>query len=441
MATRRLNSPNIRQVLSALLLFALLGAGLTTTLLSSGCAAPESANAAPQAVSVDLFEVNSKPYQDSTELMAQVNSKHATDIHPQVSGRILKVLVSDGELVKAGQPLFQLDTSQQLASVRSLDAIRRASLEEPHILQKNIEGLQADLIAAKAELEFSKKQLARYQELLNEHTVSARDTEQYQTVVHTQEQKVRSILASIASQQSRRKESYANISRDTATLQSASANLAYYTVRAPFTGNVGTLVAKEGDVVDPVSMLTTLTDNRNLEIEVAVSADDRHRIYMGMPMQLLTMRDEPLGEIKTTYIAPNVDSTTQTFLLKAKVENSKNTLAMDQHLKVRLIWGKRDALLVPVVSIMRMDGMTFVYKAETQHQKAEKNKKASDGQVAKLQAVTLGPIINDSVVVLNGLKPGDQVIQSGIQKLQDGAPITATNSSNGQSGQTIIEQE
>jgi RND family efflux transporter MFP subunit len=314
-------------------------------------------------------------------------------------------------------------------------------MEEPTILQKNIEGLQADLSGAKAELEFSKKQLARYQELLNDHTVSARDTEQYQTAVHTQEQKVRSIQASIASQQSRRKESYANIGRDTATLQSASANLAYLTVRAPFSGNVGTLVAKEGDVVDPVSMLTTLTDNRNLEIEVAVSADDRHRIYMGMPMQLLTMRDESLGEVKTTYIAPNVDPMSQTFLLKAKVENTKNTLAMDQHLKVRLIWGNREALLVPVVSILRMDGMAFVYKAETKHQKDEKNKKGSDIQVARLQAVTLGPIFNDSVVVMNGLKPGDKVIQSGIQKLQEGASITVSRSPNGPNSQTMIEQE
>jgi RND family efflux transporter MFP subunit len=314
-------------------------------------------------------------------------------------------------------------------------------MEEPGLLQSTIQGQQADLAAARADLEFSRKQLGRYQALLEDHTVSARDTEQYRTTVSTQEQRVKSIQANIASQRSRRQEAVANIGRDTATLQSARANLAYYTVRAPFTGVVGTLSAKQGDVVDPTTVLTTLTDNRNLEIDVAVSADDRARIHLGMSLELLSMRNEPLGEVQAFYIDPKVDPMTQTFLLKAKSTNPNQSLSMDQHLKVRLIWERKQAILVPLMAVFRLDGQPFVYRAETALSTG-KSLNQPRNMVARMQVVTLGDIEGDSVIVKTGLKSGDTVVQTGIQKLQDGAAISqAPPESNVDSAHSAKSQE
>src|SRR5579871_78391 len=91
----------------------------------SGCGqTSQVANAAPPAIPVTVMSVSRQPYTDSAEFMAQVNSKHATEIHPQVSSRIVKIFVTDGQLVKSGQPLYQLDVSQQAASVNSLAAAR-----------------------------------------------------------------------------------------------------------------------------------------------------------------------------------------------------------------------------------------------------------------------------------------------------------------------------
>jgi multidrug efflux pump subunit AcrA (membrane-fusion protein) len=410
MTTRRFDAAKFNVLTFSLISLILM----FVTLLNSGCSlSSESASAADQSVSVEFMPVREQIYQDSTEVMAQINSKHSTDIHPQVTGRILRVLVSDGQTVQAGQALYQLDANQQSANVASLAATRLASMEQPRLLQKNIESLHSDLVGAQADLEFNRKQLSRYQQLLNDHTVSIKDTEQYQTAVLVQEQKVKSIQSNIASYQARKNEALANISRDTSILQSASVNLSYFTVRAPFTGTIGTLLAKEGDVVDPMTVLTTLTDNRNLEVDVAVSADERHRIHMGMPMSLLTMQNEPLGEIKTTYIAPKVDPLTQTFLIKAKALNSQNSMAMDQHLKVQLHWGELKGILIPVVSVFHMDGAAFVYRVDAQKKP----------QVAHMHPVKLGAIIGENVVILSGLRAGDTIVKSGIQKLQEGTPV------------------
>jgi multidrug efflux pump subunit AcrA (membrane-fusion protein) len=416
-----------------LTLIALGAITFSSSFFLSGCGSPKQAAAAPAPTSVDLHTVQQLPYKDGAEFMAQVNSKNATTIHPQVDSRIVRVLVTDGQLVRAGQPLFQLDVSQQAAVVSSLNATRSASMEEPALIQKNIEALRADLSAAQSDLAFNRKQLERYQDLLEKHTVSIRDTEQYQTTVQSQEQKVKSILANIASQQSRRREAIANIGRDTATVQSARANLAYYTVRAPFTGNVGTLAGKVGDVVDTDTILTTLTDNRNLEIEVAVSADYRSKVYLGTPIEVSSMSDEHLGSMKISYIDPKVDPQTQTFLLKALATNTSNQLAMDQHIKARIIWGEKSAIRVPLMAVFRVDGQPFVYRAVHKANRPE-DTKAGEGQptanqaddnalMATMQAVTLGPIVENDVIVSTGLKTGDVIVTKGIQKLQEGVPI------------------
>jgi RND family efflux transporter MFP subunit len=404
-------------------LIALGALSLSSTLFLTGCG-PKEAAAAPAPTSVDLFTVKQQAYKDSSEFMAQVNSKNATSIHPQVSSRIVRVLVTDGQLVQAGQPLYQLDVSQQAAVVSSLNSVRNASIEEPGMIQKNIESLQADLSAAQSDLAFNRKQLQRYQDLLDKHTVSIRDTEQYQTTVLSQEQKVKSLMANIASQQIRRREALANVGRDTSTMQSARANLAYFTVRAPFAGNVGTLTAKVGDVVDPDTILTTLTDNRHLEIEVAVSADYRSKLHIGTPVEVSSMSNEPLGELRTSYIDPKVDPLTQTFLLKAKANNLSNKLAMDQHIKAKLIWGEKSAIRVPLMAVFRVDGQPFVYRAEHKHNA----KQSADELVATMQSITLGAIVDQDVIVDNGLKPGDIVVKKGIQKLQEGSLIAQSES-------------
>lgn len=369
----------------------------------SGCTS-SAANTHSQgatAMPVTMMPVAERIYPDEAEFMAEVDSKHATDIHPQVSSRIVSVLATDGEQVHTGQPLYQLDISQQAATVRSWEATRRASLEEPWSLQKNIE-------AQKADLAFSQKQLNRYRELVKNHTVSEMDTEQYET-------KVKSLKANIASEEAHRKQALANIQRDTAGFQSAKADLNYYTVRAPFSGTVGTLIVKVGDVVEPNTILTTLTDNHNLEINIALSADYRPRVHLGTSMTLLSSYDQILAKSKISYIAPKVDPMTQTILVKAKVVNGKSNVSVDQHLKARLIWGEKRAVLVPIPAVFRVDGQPFIYRADTSRD--------GKGMIAHMQAVTLGPIINQDVVVVSGLKSGQILITGGIQKLQEGVPV------------------
>jgi membrane fusion protein, multidrug efflux system len=106
-------------------------------------------------------------------------------------------------------------------------------------------------------------------------------------------------------------------------------------------------------------------------------------------------------------------------LLKAKASNMDNQLAMDQHIKARIIWGEKTALRVPLMAVFRVDGQPFVYRAVRKEDKASK----SNDLNATMQAVTLGNIVDQDVIVENGLKSGDVIVKKGIQKLQEGSAI------------------
>jgi multidrug efflux pump subunit AcrA (membrane-fusion protein) len=119
-------------------------------------------------------------------------------------------------------------------------------------------------------------------------------------------------------------------------------------------------------------------------------------------------------------VADNVDSSTQSILVKAVFNNPNNSLRADQFVKARLIWSSRPGVFVPTTAISRLGGQNFIFVAET---------KAADGGQAQLVAmqkpIKLGKIVGNNQVVLEGLKSGDQIVTSGIMQLRDGAPIVA----------------
>jgi RND family efflux transporter MFP subunit len=412
--------PSVKLAIATLLLLGL-----------AGCAGSSSQGDPPQggggggamAMPVTWQTVTRQNVADSTQFMARINSKHATTIRPQVASRVVRVLVNDGQAVRAGQALYQLDNSQQAATVSSLVAGQQASVLQPSLIQKTIQAQQADLKAMQNDLAFSHKQLARYQALLADKTVSLKDTEQLATTVRNQEQKIKAITANISALGISRAEALASVAQSNATVTGAKANLAYYTVKAPFSGTIGALVAKIGDVVDPSTALTTLTDNHMLEVEVAIPADKIAKIHTGSPLQLLSTTDDPLGQAVVSAISPTLDATTQTVLVKAKVTASSQPLTMDQRLKVSVLWDKQAAVVIPLVAVFRVDGQPFVYLAKADSKSQSKAGSAPPSYSATMQAITLGPIVGDNVLVSQGLTTGQLVITGGIQKLQQGVPV------------------
>jgi multidrug efflux pump subunit AcrA (membrane-fusion protein) len=99
--------------------------------------------------------------------------------------------------------------------------------------------------------------------------------------------------------------------------------------------------------------------------------------------------------------------------VKGILRNPDGKLRASQFVRARVVWRTTPGIIIPVVAVLRISGQFFAFVAED----------AGGKLVARQRAIKVGPIVGDDYRVLDGLKPNDRVIVSGVQKLADGAPI------------------
>ena len=160
------------------------------------------------------------------------------------------------------------------------------------------------------------------------------------------------------------------------------------------------------------TVLTTVDRNRQMEIYVEVPLERSGDLRMGLPMTLLDPSGATLAETKIDFISPTVSGATQSVLVKGRLAGTGGLRAA-QLVRARILWGTTEGLVVPLLSVVRINGQPFVFLAEQQ-----------DGHlVARQQPVQLGEVVGNDVRVLDGLKAGQRIVASGTQRLFDGAPI------------------
>ena len=343
--------------------------------LVGGCgqksAGGDAAGGAPQAMPVQVLAVVPQKIADTTEYLAILKSRHSATINPQVEGHVTSIDVKSGDHVKAGDALLQIDPLKQEATVSSQDAAR-ASQE--------------------AAVKLAKVNLERAQNLLAAGVISKMDFDNAQTNYDSAVAQLKSLEQQVQQQK---------------------VELRYYRVSAPMDGIVGDIPVRVGDRVTVSTLLTTVDEPGALEAYVYVPASRAKELRLGLPVKLLDENGAVRAETQVTFISPQVDPDTQTVLAKAAVGNTKGDLRVAQQVRAQITWGNREGPVVPVLAVQRINGQFFAFLAV----------KEANGTLARQRLLKLGEITGNDYPVLGGLKPGDHVIVSGTQFLQDGAPV------------------
>jgi len=344
--------------------------------LLGGCGqkstAGDAASGTPQAMPVQVLNVVPQKIADTTEYLAILKSRHSATINPQVEGHVTSIDVKSGDHVKKGDALLQIDPLKQEATVSSQDAAR-ASQE--------------------AAVKLAKVNLERAQKLFEAGVVSKMDFDNAQTTYDSAVAQLKSLEQQVQQQQ---------------------VELHYYRVSAPMDGIVGDIPVRVGDRVTVSTLLTTVDEPGALEAYVYVPGSRAKELRLGLPVKLLDESGTVRSETQITFISPQVDPDTQTVLAKAAVGNTKGDLRIAQQVRAQITWGIREGPVVPVLAVQRINGQFFAFLAV----------KEANGTLARQRLLKLGEIAGNDYPVLEGLKPGDHVIVSGTQFLQDGAPVT-----------------
>ena len=403
-----------------LLLAAILAGGgfLAWRMMSGGEEKPAGQNAQPPKVPVKLATVQSAIIEDRDEYVARLESRQAVTLQPQTQGRITKIFVNSGDEVQVGNPIAQIDSREQQAAVNSVDAAAQAARSQLQNAIASLKSLQAERLSNVADVNLNQQEYERYSSLAAQGAVSQQIKQQYQNRLATAKAKLNAIDAQIQAQKASVNQAEKSLQQAQANTKQQQVQLQYYTVSAPIPGQVGDLLVKLGDVVNTSTELTTITQNNPLQVEISIPQERAAELRKGMPIELIDNKGNILGRSQVFFISPNVNQNTQSILIKASFDNSKNQLRASEYVNARVIWDRRPGVFIPATSVVRLAGETFVYVA-----KKPDDSQANPNFIAKQKRVKLGNIRGNNYQVLEGLRAGEKIIVSGILNLRDGAPI------------------
>ena len=345
----------------------------------AGCSRDGNAQAQPQGpppAGVSMVTLATRPIQQTSDFIATVQSLRSSTVQPEAEGLVTKIFVKSGDRVNQGAPLVQIDPEKQQATVRTAEA--------------NLTGAQADVTYWRA-------QVQRYQALVSAGAVSKQEYEQAQNTLRTAEARVAALQAQV---------------------REGRVQLGYYLVNAPQAGTIGDIPIRVGDRVTNSTVITTIDDRGAFEVYVQVPLDRSPDLRLGLPVQLLDASGKVVATNPITFIAPRVEDNTQTVLVKSRLKEMPASVRVQQFVRARIVWRTAEGVTVPVTAVTRISGQYFCYVAEPG---------PKGGLVARQRPLQVGEVLGNDYVVVSGLKAGDRLITSGIQKLGDGAPVTEAN--------------
>jgi RND family efflux transporter MFP subunit len=352
---------------AALLTVAVIGATL-------GCATNAAQNphaSGPMGMPVKVLEAHAVPISDSTEYVATLKSRDSAVIMPQVEGQITQIFVHSGDRVAAGGALMEIDPLRQQATVKSQESAQAA--------------LQANVL-------WTRQQYDRTKELFASGVVAKQDLDQAKASMDSAQSQLDAAGAQVSEQQ---------------------VQLHYYKVLVPRGGIVGDVPVRVGDRVTTSTQLTTVDQPGSLEAYIYVPIEHSSQLKMNLPVQIVDSEDKVLAETRVSFISPQVDNSTQTVLVKARLANSNDALRQSQFVRARVIFGTHQNPEVPILAVSRLAGQYFAFVAEPQN----------GSFVARQKPLKVGQTVGNDLEVQDGIKPGDKVIISGTQFLMDGAPV------------------
>jgi RND family efflux transporter MFP subunit len=286
---------------------------------------------------------------------------------------VTRILKQSGDRVEPGTVLLEIDPRVQQAAVTNLESQRAAR---------------------QAEVVYARQQAERLRTLLAAGASSQAEMEQAQTALETSEAQLRALEALIDQQK---------------------VTLAYHQVKATVAGVVGDIPVRVGDSVTRSTVLTTIDQNAGLEVYINVPVQQASQLKVGLPVHLVDDEGREVATEALTFVSPSVDAATQSVLSKASLEQAAG-FRTEQYVRAQIVWEQTPALTVPIVALNRINGQFFAYVVEG----------GQGGTVARQRSVETGPVVGNDYVVTSGLKAGEKLIVSGVQKIRDGSPVHAT---------------
>ncbi|EOT8833597.1 efflux RND transporter periplasmic adaptor subunit [Escherichia fergusonii] len=361
---------------------------IISAVLLAGCKEKEETQAVHAEPHVTVHVVKSAPLAVTTELPGRTSAFRIAEVRPQVSGIILQRNFKEGSDVQAGDSLYQID---------------------PATYQANFDSAKGELAKSEAAAAIAHLTVKRYNPLVGTKYISQQE---YDQAIADARQADAAVIAAKAA------------------VESARINLAYTKVTSPISGRIGKSSVTEGALVtngqasqlatvqqlDPIYVDVTQSSNDFMRLKQSVALGNLHKDSASSSVELV-MDNGQVYPLKGTlqFSDVTVDESTGSITLRAVFPNPQHTLLPGMFVRARIDEGVQpDAILIPQQGVSRTprgDATVMI---------------VNDKNQVEARSVEASQAIGDQWLISKGLKQGEQVIVSGLQKARPGAQVKAT---------------
>ena len=367
-------------------------------------------------VPVTVAKASTRDVPVEIQVIGNVEAYSTITVKALVGGQLTNVYFKEGDFVKKGEKLFDIDRRPLEAAYNQ--AVANIARDQASLLQA-----QANMARDEANAKYQDSQAKRYGELFTAGVISKDQAEQLRAGADASAQAVNADQAAIASAR-------ANIGASQATAENAKVQLSYTTIYSPIDGRTGNLTVKQGNVVLANNMdMITINQVEPIYVTFSVPEAQLPAIKKYMALGSLSVRsrpqdadtaDEERGAL--TFVDNTVDITTGTIKLKGTFPNTDHKLWPGQFVRVTLLLTTQpNAVVVPNEAIQTGQTGAFVYVVK-------------QDKTVESRPVVTGARVEQDMVVSEGLAVGETVVTEGQLRLAPGSKVVVRDSRGGGGG-------
>ena len=350
-------------------------------------------------VPVTVAKASTRDVPVEIQVIGNVEAYSTITVKALVGGQLTNVYFKEGDFVKKGEKLFDIDRRPLEAAYNQ--AVANIARDQASLLQA-----QANMARDEANAKYQDSQAKRYGELFTAGVISKDQAEQLRAGADASAQAVNADQAAIASAR-------ANIGASQATAENAKVQLSYTTIYSPIDGRTGNLTVKQGNVVTANNMdMITINQVEPIYVTFSVPEAQLPAIKKYMALGSLSVRSRPQDAATAdeergglTFVDNTVDITTGTIKLKGTFPNTNHKLWPGQFVRVTLLLTTQaNAVVVPNQAIQTGQAGAFIYVVK-------------EDKKVEVRPVVAGARVGQDMVVDQGIRAGETVVIEGQLRL------------------------
>ncbi|HYJ88020.1 MAG TPA: efflux RND transporter periplasmic adaptor subunit [Pyrinomonadaceae bacterium] len=393
--------------------FALVVLAFAGTISCAGKQQP-AVTTAPMVQGVKIETVAQQPLDQSYEAVGTVRAKTSSIVSSKVMGSIVAMRIREGDTVRAGQVLVEIDSREARIQTQKSGAglvEMNGALDE---VDRSIKAAESSQTAAEANRRLAASTLIRYRKLRERQSISPQEFDEVQArqeVADAEAERAERLLQSLVA---RRRMALARIDQAKADVSGSQVYSSFTRIVAPISGVVVSRQADVGYMATPGTPLLTIESGRDYRLEAGVQESQINQIHLRdqVRVQIDALGQQELAGT-VVEIVPASDPASRTYLVKISIAlpgGNQQIIRSGLYGKARFITGQTQAITIPRQALVERGQLISVFVVD-------------QSGTARMRLVKTGKTYSDRVEVLSGLQEGEQIVVDGLAAVNDGSRV------------------